>query len=401
MTLLNRSIFVVVLIVLFPFCMASQISSNAFYTESTAYSSGDNDLIFFYNDISTAQLTAPASTGGTYTWYSYNASSGAFDVLEQSGGNILTNVAEKGYRVEVNDGAGIVDNYYCWNFVPDFSVDYIEVPEVSCSKITVKASSYTKDLIYYDYNVDGSPIYVDYGYVWTSDPSGPMDDVITSEAEITAPGVDTEYELTLGSKFAAGMTPTTASYTQEGVGVEAKFSYEIEGNADNEAADGSSPLVVRFTDESIGNISDWEWDFGGAGKGYEQNPIFTFQEAGDYEVVLVVTSEDLECTSESTETFTVYELVVQVPTAFTPFSSPGQNDEFRVLYRSVKKYSIVIYNRWGRKVYTSTDPAQGWDGRIGNQKAEPGVYFYKIEAEGYKDGETAKLQGAIHLIVTK
>ena len=51
-------------------------------------------------------------------------------------------------------------------------------------------------------------------------------------------------------------------------------------------------------------------------------------------------------------------------------------------------------------MYQSTDPAEGWDGRIGGAKAEPGVYFYTITAKGFNAGESKKLEGAVHLIIT-
>lgn len=94
---------------------------------------------------------------------------------------------------------------------------------------------------------------------------------------------------------------------------------------------------------------------------------------------------------------TITEMAVEAPNAFTP-NNDGANDEFRVYYRSVRKFSMVIFNSWGRKVYESTDPSLGWDGTIGNQVAEPGVYFYVIEAEGYNPNEKKKLQGPVHLI---
>jgi gliding motility-associated-like protein len=62
---------------------------------------------------------------------------------------------------------------------------------------------------------------------------------------------------------------------------------------------------------------------------------------------------------------------------------------------------MIIFNRWGRKVYVSTDPEKGWDGSIGNGQAPPGVYFFTIEAEGYDEDEKHKLSGPVHLIRDK
>ena len=70
-----------------------------------------------------------------------------------------------------------------------------------------------------------------------------------------------------------------------------------------------------------------------------------------------------------------------VPNVFTP-NGDGKNDEFRVLYRSIKEYHIWVYNRWGKLVYESQDPAKGWDGTINNHPAAEGAYFYVIRALG-------------------
>lgn len=46
--------------------------------------------------------------------------------------------------------------------------------------------------------------------------------------------------------------------------------------------------VVAFHDQSIGNITSWEWDFGDGEKSTERHPIHTYKEAGKYIVVLWV-----------------------------------------------------------------------------------------------------------------
>ena len=397
-----KQILIVLICVLPQFVTGQQITSNALYAEETAYPNGENDPVFFFSSMSDARLNAPVTAGATYNWYSYNVSTGTFDVLEQTGGDALMAVSENGYRVEVNV-SGSVDNYYCWNFVPEPAIDSIGTTPDSeaCNNLRLTAHHNSKMLVYYNHKGDGDSQLIDYGYNWTSVPTGDMDGETVVSKSIAAPTEDTDYSVTIGQKFAAVITPVTESLPYEAIAVTAAFSYESEDTPENEANEGSAPMVVRYTDESLGNVTDWEWTFGESGKDYVPDPIFTFQDAGEFPVTLWVMNSDSGCEDQTgQEIFTVNEIVLKVPDAFTPFSSPGKNDEFKVLYRSIKKYRIVIYNRWGRRVYTSTDPAEGWNGRIGNRKAEPGVYFYDIEAEGFNEGEKLTREGAIHLIIT-
>lgn len=407
-----RIFLVLLLVVLMLPCTHAQIGSNAPYSEPTKYGGGaTEDVIFFYADINSAMLTAP-SDGNSYDfyWYSYSASNSSFSTLEQTDLNTtsssLINIAENGYKLSIRSGATTVDEYYCWNFEPVAQVDSVGFPpgSASCNNLRVTAHTKNKLLTYYKHKSDNSPVNVDYGYEWSSSPTGPMADVTEYSAMIDAPVEDTDYTVVVGGKFSPGIPSAEASKSYNAIAVEARFSFETEGTADNEAKEGSAPLVVRFTDESKGKVTDWEWTFGDAGKDFIPDPIFTFQKYNEdgngYPVVLTVRNLDSGCESESSpEVFTVKEMIISAANAFTPFSSPGENDEFRVFYRSVKKFNIVIYNRWGRKVYQSNNPEVGWNGRIGSRKAEPGVYFYKIEAEGFK-GEKEALEGAVHLIIT-
>ncbi len=49
------------------------------------------------------------------------------------------------------------------------------------------------------------------------------------------------------------------------------------------------PLTVNFTDNSSGNITSWEWDFGDGGTSMEQNPSHTYNDLGRYTVSLTIT----------------------------------------------------------------------------------------------------------------
>ena len=75
-----------------------------------------------------------------------------------------------------------------------------------------------------------------------------------------------------------------------------------------------------------------------------------------------------------------------VPNAFTPHNNDGINDEFKPLLRFLPKdYYFSIYNRWGNKVFETTDPHVGWDGNVNGQPAEEGVYIYFITYKNFND----------------
>ena len=70
------------------------------------------------------------------------------------------------------------------------------------------------------------------------------------------------------------------------------------------------------------------------------------------------------------------ECKLTIPNVFTP-NGDGTNDNFIVKGTGIKIYSAVIYNRWGIKVFESTDITKPWDGK----NVEDGTYYYVITAE--------------------
>ena len=91
-------------------------------------------------------------------------------------------------------------------------------------------------------------------------------------------------------------------------------------------------------------------------------------------------------------TVAIAESYLAVPNVFTP-NGDEFNEEFRVAYRSLREYHIWIYNRWGKLVYESTDPAKGWDGTINGKKAAVGAYYYVIRALGTDAAKDAQYVG--------
>ncbi len=88
-----------------------------------------------------------------------------------------------------------------------------------------------------------------------------------------------------------------------------------------------------------------------------------------------------------------------VPNAFSP-NDDGHNDLF-VLHGweyCISKFSLMIYDRWGEKVFESEDPTKPWDGKYQGKLLDPAVFVYYISAS-LITGEKINRKGNISLIL--
>ncbi len=115
---------------------------------------------------------------------------------------------------------------------------------------------------------------------------------------------------------------------------------------------------------------------------------------------LVVTDKG-NCTLERKVTVAVInpdcvESNIFIPNAFTP-NGDGRNDVLYVRSHIIDKMEFAVYNRWGQKVYESTDKAAGWDGTFKGQPLSPDVYGYYLKVTCYSGDEFFK-KGNITLL---
>lgn len=88
--------------------------------------------------------------------------------------------------------------------------------------------------------------------------------------------------------------------------------------------------------------------------------------------------------SESNIITVTVETTMQVPSAFTPGSN-DMNFEFKPLLDfAPREYLMMILDRGGRKMFETTDPGEGWDGRFqSGEFVNEGVYVYYIQYTDY------------------
>ena len=111
------------------------------------------------------------------------------------------------------------------------------------------------------------------------------------------------------------------------------------------------------------------------------------------------------CTDTACVTVTVEPIncdgagVVFLPTAFSP-NGDMENDVLKIYYGNyacIKDYKLVIYNRWGEKVFESEDPQQGWDGTFRNKVEGTAVFVYYLKVN-LITGEEINQKGNVSLL---
>ncbi|MCS6990446.1 MAG: gliding motility-associated C-terminal domain-containing protein [Chitinophagales bacterium] len=85
-----------------------------------------------------------------------------------------------------------------------------------------------------------------------------------------------------------------------------------------------------------------------------------------------------------------------VPNAFAP---GGVNHEFKPLINAeaILSYRMMIFNRWGELIFSTNDPAQGWDGTYGGSVMPQGAYAYIIELTDGQ-GKRVEAKGTVLLL---
>ena len=165
---------------------------------------------------------------------------------------------------------------------------------------------------------------------------------------------------------------------------------------------------TQLIDRSLGNITDWIWDFGdNSTNSYAINPYHSYPDSiGMWQIVLIV-NDDQGCSDTARNSITITdEYWMYIPNSFTP-DNDGINDKFCIAYNGVLEatFSFNIFDKFSNLVY-STDNINdlscefGWDGthyQTGND-LPMGVYVYQIY---YQDYEEWKHQETSEIIIIR
>ncbi len=170
-----------------------------------------------------------------------------------------------------------------------------------------------------------------------------------------------------------------------------------------------SALVAEINETVIFTINNqdaiiYDWVFQAGATGSGPTGLHTYTQAGDYLSFLIATNEFNCSDSFAVPIHVTRNQLIYVPNVFSPNATNADNQVMRVYGTNISAvgFEIVIYNRWGIKVWESQDLTElktnGWNGSQRNGAELPtGVYTYYIKGKFFND-EAFQQVGTVSLI---
>ena len=156
---------------------------------------------------------------------------------------------------------------------------------------------------------------------------------------------------------------------------------------------------VTFNNFSYNTVA-YEWYADEVFFSNDTTPELRFVDEGEYDIMLIGYS-DKGCVDTM-----VHENLVKVrargdvfiPTGFTP-DGDGRNDGFRPIGYGIEAdgYYLQIFNRWGQRVFETSDKEENWDGTFNGVECQMDVYVWVVRLE-FAHGEIRYEEGNVTLM---
>jgi gliding motility-associated-like protein len=174
--------------------------------------------------------------------------------------------------------------------------------------------------------------------------------------------------------------------------VDAYHLPEIEVNIIPDTLYTTNPVAsLNFDNKSSDSIqlTNWVWKFTDGTSTNDMNPSHVFPDSDT--VTFIYTTTD-GCTDSIKTNVEVKVFELEIPNVFTP-NGDGTNETWAIpnLDRYIDN-DLIVFNRWGQKVFNSGDYKGDWDGG----KLPDGVYFYILRCYGYWKEDV--FRGAVSIV---
>ncbi len=167
----------------------------------------------------------------------------------------------------------------------------------------------------------------------------------------------------------------------------------------------ASPRATNILEPTISfdNLSSntfiSNWLFGDGTSSEETNPEHTYNEIGQYTVMLIVETEH-GCKDTAYSDVLVSDIyTLYAPNAFTPGHN-GVNDIFKPVGNGIDpdNFEMIIYNRWGQQIFKTKDINEGWNGRFNGKMCPQSAYTWVVRYKDNRGMKHHKVIGTITLV---
>ena len=165
---------------------------------------------------------------------------------------------------------------------------------------------------------------------------------------------------------------------------------------------------VHFMNYSSNAVS-YKWEFGDGNVSEDFEPVYQYNNNGNFNVRLIVKSE-YGCTDSLVveNAFSGSAYYISFPNAFIPnkggpaggnysLKSDESAQIFHPVSSGVADYQLRIFSKRGILIFESNDIYNGWDGYYKGQLSEPGVYVWKVRGK-FNNGEPFVKMGDVMLL---
>lgn len=115
-------------------------------------------------------------------------------------------------------------------------------------------------------------------------------------------------------------------------------------------------------------------------------PSYTITSLGKYTITIFHRCDTIKKEVEVKDCF-----YGEYPNAFTP-NNDGNNDVFLPFFQNAESMHLMIFNKWGEKIFEGNSLEQGWDGNYKGTTAVEGNYMWMVVVEYFDENQILRRQ---------
>jgi len=224
-------------------------------------------------------------------------------------------------------------------------------------------------------------------YAWS--PAGYLDNTSSSSPVCYQPSGNMSYQLTVTD------VNNCRSINKPAVNITVTPSPKIFAGNDTSVYI-NEPVQLNAVDINNSGFTQYRWSpADGLSNPSTQKPVAMTGHPVTYTVVATTPNGCEGTGSISIKVFAAAGIFV--PNAFTP-DGDGHNDLLRAIPIGIREFKyLAVFNRWGKRIFYTTNSATGWNGTINGKVQDNGIYVWMAAGINYK-GDLLERRGTVLLV---